>query len=77
MSDFALENMMVGEILTRWPGTADAFNRHRMACPGCVMAPFMTLGEACDAYGLDLDDVTGTVRRAIDQNPSDQEESIS
>ncbi len=65
MSEFALENTVVGEILDRWPNTAVAFNRHGMACPGCVMAPFMTLSEACKAYDLDLDSVATAVRQFI------------
>lgn len=65
MPEFALENTMVGEILERWPKTAVAFNRLGMACPGCVMAPFMTLDEACKAYGLDLTKVASAVRQNI------------
>jgi len=77
MSEFALDNMIVGDIMAKWPETAKAFNRHKMACPGCVMAPFMTLAEVCEAYGLNLDDFVETLRRSINQESSDQQESIS
>ncbi|MBO6518413.1 MAG: DUF1858 domain-containing protein [Rhodospirillales bacterium] len=76
MSEFALESMIVGDILARWPDSADAFNQHKMACPGCVMAPFMTLAEACDAYGLDLDEVADTLRQTIGPDMSSQQESM-
>lgn len=29
------------------------FMRHRMACPGCLMAPFMTVAEAAASYRVD------------------------
>jgi len=77
MSESALESMIVGDILSRWPATADAFNRYRMACPGCVMAPFMTLSEACAAYDLDIKEVTHAVRQSIGQDFSSQQEGSS
>lgn len=48
-----LETMIVDDIMTRWPTSVSVFLRHRMACPGCVMAPFMTVREAAREYGLD------------------------
>ncbi len=74
MSELSLESMMVGDILARWPDTATAFNRHKMACPGCAMAPFMTLSEACKAYGLKFDGVAESVRRSIAPLVSAEEE---
>jgi len=74
MSEPALESMIVGDILSRWPATADAFNRYRMACPGCVMAPFMTLAEACAAYDLNLKEVAHAVHQSIGQDFSSQQE---
>lgn len=48
-----IESMVVGELMNRWPDAVPVFVRHRMACPGCVMAPFMTVREAAHEYGLD------------------------
>ena len=44
---------LVAEILIRWPGAAAVFLRYGMACPGCVMAPMMTLAEAAESYEID------------------------
>lgn len=55
MKPIAIGNMLVGDVLAKWPQTAPVFNRHKMACPGCAMAPFMTLNEACASYGVDID----------------------
>ena len=45
----------VDEVLDRWPETIPTFFRYRMACVGCPMAPFETLVEVADIYGLDVD----------------------
>jgi hybrid cluster-associated redox disulfide protein len=45
--------LTVSEVLQRWPASAALFTRRRMACPGCAMAPFMTLREAAREYGQD------------------------
>jgi hybrid cluster-associated redox disulfide protein len=43
----------VSAVLTRSPAVVAIFMRHRMACPGCAMAPYMTIAEAAQTYGLD------------------------
>lgn len=48
-------NLTVAEVLARWPQTIPVFIHHRMACVGCVMAPFETLTEVALVYHLDLD----------------------
>jgi hybrid cluster-associated redox disulfide protein len=45
--------LTVSEVLRRWPASVALFTRRRMACPGCAMAPFMTLREAAREYGQD------------------------
>jgi hybrid cluster-associated redox disulfide protein len=52
-----MEEMILGltvsDVLQRWPGSAALFTGRRMACPGCAMAPFMTVREAAREYGQD------------------------
>ena len=43
----------VEQTLDRFPSLAAVFVQRGMACVGCVMAPFDTLGDAARAYGLD------------------------
>lgn len=52
-----LEQMIVGDVIERWPATVKVFNSHGMACPGCAMAPFMTVAESAAAYGLKAADL--------------------
>lgn len=63
---FPLASQLISEVLERWPQTIAVFLKRRMACPGCAMAPFMTLAEAAACYGQPAADLVDEVRRAID-----------
>ncbi len=54
MQPSRLLNLTVAEILDRWPQTIPVFLRHRMACVGCVMAPFETLLDVATIYNVHL-----------------------
>lgn len=43
------------DLMNEWPETIRVFIKHKMACIGCPVSPFHTVGDACDAYGLDRD----------------------
>ena len=45
-------DLLVADVLARWPQTLAVFTRNRMACPGCPMGCFETLAEAASVYGL-------------------------
>ncbi|HEX6976156.1 MAG TPA: DUF1858 domain-containing protein [Vicinamibacterales bacterium] len=55
------------ELIARWPSARGPLARKGMACVGCPMARFETLGEAAAAYGLDsqelLSEVMGRARK--------------
>ena len=50
--DKLFREMTITEVLTRWPETAQVFHEYNMACVGCVVAPFYTIADAADVYGL-------------------------
>ncbi len=54
----------VEEIMGRWPGTARVFIRRKMACVGCIMAPFQTLAAAADAYHIAEGELLAEIRAA-------------
>ncbi len=58
-------DMLVADVMQRWPATASVFLRHGMACPGCPMAPFMTVAEAAASYRIALDHLVADLRRAM------------
>ena len=52
-------------LFCRWPAAASVFLSHRMLCFGCSIAPFHTLIDACNEYGLDEALFRAEVRRAV------------
>jgi hybrid cluster-associated redox disulfide protein len=58
-------SLTVEELLACWPQTIPVFIRHRMACVGCVMAPFETLAEVAAIYKLDLDSFLRELEQSI------------
>jgi hybrid cluster-associated redox disulfide protein len=54
--------MTMAELLAGWPSARETVGRRGMACVGCAMARFETIGEAAAAYGFDarglIDEVT-------------------
>lgn len=59
---------MIAAVLDRWPATVAVFLHRRMACPGCTMAPFMTVDEAADSYGIPIADLLADLRAAAQGN---------
>ena len=49
--------------MTERPATVQVFVARRMACPGCPMAPFETVAEAADIYGIPREEFLGELRR--------------
>jgi len=48
-------DLIIAEVLDRWPRTIDVFLEHQMSCPGCYMSHFDTLEDAAQTYGLSED----------------------
>lgn len=66
-------DLIIGQLLARWPETIPVFNRHKMGCVGCPMADFMTLADAIHIYSLDetpfLKELVQAISLAATQNP--------
>jgi len=67
-----LSEMIVAEIMARWPETIHVFVRRRMSCPGCPMAPFMTAADAAREYGFPPAELASDLQRAIEAAPGDR-----
>lgn len=50
------KDTIISDILTVAPDSAPLFQSIGMHCLGCAMASGETLGQACDAHGVDADD---------------------
>jgi hybrid cluster-associated redox disulfide protein len=47
-----LAEMMIEDVLTKWPETAVVFQKHSMACVGCAVANFYSIADAANVYGV-------------------------
>ena len=50
------KDTIIAEILDIAPNSAPLFQSIGMHCLGCAMASGETLGEACNAHGVDADE---------------------
>jgi hybrid cluster-associated redox disulfide protein len=55
---------IVRAVMDAHPETVGVFVRRRMHCPGCAMAPFITIAEAAASYAVDLEDLVHELRVA-------------
>jgi hybrid cluster-associated redox disulfide protein len=57
--------MSVYDLLNNWPQAIPVFIQHRMACVGCSMSSFETLGDAAKIYGIAPDVLLEEISQAI------------
>lgn len=46
-------DLPLADLFANWPEMVAVFLAYRMLCPGCPIAPFHTVIDACDEYGLE------------------------
>lgn len=46
-------DLMVDDVMRRWPSTIRVFLDFRMRCVGCPIATFHSVDEACDEHRID------------------------
>jgi len=63
-------DLMLDELMQRWPETIPVFVRHKMLCVGCLVTPFHTVIDACAEYGLDPDTFRRELSDAISAGPA-------
>ncbi|WP_348629522.1 DUF1858 domain-containing protein, partial [Mesorhizobium sp. M7A.F.Ca.US.014.04.1.1] len=60
-------DMVVDEIMRKWPATVAVVLRYKMLCVGCPIGTFHTVAEACLEHHVDesrfIADLEATVRR--------------
>jgi hybrid cluster-associated redox disulfide protein len=57
MSDDAVPaaDMIVDDVMRRWPSTIRTFLDFKKRCVGCPIAAFHSIEEACDEHDVDAD----------------------
>ena len=59
------KDMSFGEVISRYPETADVFARHGLHCIGCIMSSFETIEQGARAHGIDVDKLIDDLNKAI------------
>ncbi len=60
-----IAEMIISDVLERWPETAVIFHKYNMACVGCVVAPFYTIEAAISIYNVNRDQFLQELATAI------------
>jgi len=58
-------DMVVDEIMRKWPATVAVVLRHKMLCVGCPIGAFHTVTEACREHQVDEGDFLVELELAI------------
>ncbi|MFD0981863.1 DUF1858 domain-containing protein [Tropicimonas aquimaris] len=58
-------DLPLSALFAEWPDLAPLFWERNMLCPGCPIAPFHTLTDACEVYGIDEADVRAIVMQVL------------
>ena len=46
-------NLLVDDVMRRWPATIRVFVEQKMYCVGCPVTGFHTVEEACRSHGIE------------------------
>ena len=68
MNEWPYEDMVMDEIMRRWPSTVRVVLRHQMLCVGCLVASFHTVDDAVREHKLDGSRFRADLRNAIDES---------
>ena len=62
-------DLIVADVLRKWPQTIPVFLDHNLGCVGCAMASFDTLRDIARIYNLRVDRFLEELEKAV-QNDS-------
>lgn len=58
-------SMLVDDVMRHYPATIRAFLDRRMNCPGCPIACFHTVADACREHGVVAEDFLSDLRQMV------------
>lgn len=59
------KDMLIGEVIGKYPETIKVFHSHGFGCIGCVIADFETIEEGAEAHGMDVEGLINDLNEAI------------
>jgi hybrid cluster-associated redox disulfide protein len=61
-------DMLIRDVLTAHPESAAVFERHGLACPGCLAADMETLSSVASMHEITLDVLLGDLNAIVTKN---------
>lgn len=59
------KNSIIGDVLDKYPQTAEIFFGIGMHCLGCPASRGETIAQACDVHGADCDELVNALIEAV------------
>lgn len=59
------KDMLIGEVIGKYPETIKVFHSHGFGCIGCVIADFETIEEGAEAHGMDVEGLIKDLNEAV------------
>jgi hybrid cluster-associated redox disulfide protein len=63
-------DLIVANVLSKWPETIPVFVSHRLGCVGCALASFDTLQDIARIYHLPADRFLEELEKAVQARPT-------
>ena len=58
-------DMLIGDIVKKFPDKVDVLSKHGMHCIGCHVATWETLDQAAQAHGIDVEMLTKELNKEV------------
>ncbi|MBW2984596.1 DUF1858 domain-containing protein [Candidatus Woesearchaeota archaeon] len=67
MAEKITKDTSMGDILQKYPQTAEVFQKHGLHCLGCAIASFETIEQGAAAHGMDLKALLEDLNKAVEK----------
>ena len=66
------KDMLIREIVSKYPETIEVFLNHNMHCIGCAVAHIETLAQGAEAHGIDIDKMVKDLNKAVEKKKQEK-----
>jgi len=61
------KKMAIGEVVQKYPQTAEVFIKHGMHCLGCAIAHYENIEQGAQVHGIDIKKLVEDLNKAIEK----------
>jgi len=61
------KNILIADLVSKYPKTVKALMKHGFHCIGCVMSPYETLEMGAKAHGISLEPLLKEINEVIEK----------